>query len=195
MRRISFWILSTISAAVLLFGFDASQRGTSIGGSAAAFSGGLAGTTSTPGTPSGNGTDGASGSGGNSGSSPRHSPSASGPSSPSSSGSSATPSNPSTPSSQPQAAASTVTGAVAQTRWGPVQIRLTIAGGQITKVGVLQYPNGNSLDLQIANYAFPRLIQQTISTQGAHVDMVSGATYTSTGYLQSLQSALDQANL
>jgi uncharacterized protein with FMN-binding domain len=88
-----------------------------------------------------------------------------------------------------------VTGAVAQTRWGPVQIRLTINGGKITKVGVLQYPNGNSLDLQIANYAFPRLIQQTISTQGAHVDMVSGATYTSTGYLQSLQSALDQANL
>jgi uncharacterized protein with FMN-binding domain len=175
-RRISFWILSTISAAVLLFGFDASQRGTSIGGGAAAFSGNLAGTPSTSGTPSGNGT---SGSGNRSG----------GNSAPSN------PSNPASPSSQPQTAASTVTGAVAQTRWGPVQIRLTIAGGQITKVGVLKYPNGNSLDLQIANYAFPRLIQQTISTQGAHVDMVSGATYTSTGYLQSLQSALDQANL
>jgi uncharacterized protein with FMN-binding domain len=185
-RRISFWILSTISAAVLLFGFDASQRGTSIGGGAAAFSGALAGTTSTPGTPSGNGTDGTSGSGNSSGG---NSGNSSSPSSPSS------PGNPASPSSQPQTAASTVTGAVAQTRWGPVQIRLTIAGGKITKVGVLQYPNGNSLDLQIANYAFPRLIQQTISTQGAHVDMVSGATYTSTGYLQSLQSALDQANL
>jgi uncharacterized protein with FMN-binding domain len=189
-RRISFWILSTISAAVLLFGFDASQRGSSIGGSAAAFSGGLAGTTSTSGTTSGNGADSTSGSGNSSGNSDGNSGNNSGnPSNPSS------PSSPASPSSQPQTAASTVTGAVAQTRWGPVQIRLTIAGGQITKVGVLQYPNGNSLDLQIANYAFPRLIQQTISTQGAHVDMVSGATYTSTGYLQSLQSALDQANL
>jgi uncharacterized protein with FMN-binding domain len=179
-RRISFWILSTISAAVLLFGFDASQRGSSIGGSAAVFSGGLAGTTSTSPTPSGDGTDATSGSGNSSGTR-----------SGGNSGNSAS----SNPSSQPQTAASTVTGAVAQTRWGPVQIRLTIAGGQITKVGVLQYPNGNSLDIQIANYALPRLIQQTISTQGAHVDMVSGATYTSTGYLQSLQSALDQANL
>jgi uncharacterized protein with FMN-binding domain len=178
-RRISFWILSTISAAVLLFGFDASQRGSTIGGSAAAFSGGLAGTTS----PSGNGTDAGSGSGNGSGNN------GSGSADPTS------PSSPASPSSQPPAAASTVTGAVAQTRWGPVQIRLTIAGGKITKVGVLQYPHGNSLDLQIANYAFPRLIQQTISTQGAHVDMISGATYTSTGYLQSLQSALDQANL
>jgi uncharacterized protein with FMN-binding domain len=185
-RRISFWVLSTISATVLLFGFDASQRVSSIGGSAAAFSGGLAGTTSGNTSTTGPSNGPRSGSSPSSGSSPRNS---------SGNSSSTSPGTPSTPSSQPQTTSSTVTGAVAQTRWGPVQIRLTINGGKITKVGVLQYPNGNSLDLQIANYAFPRLIQQTISTQGAHVDMVSGATYTSTGYLQSLQSALDQANL
>ena len=180
MRRISFWILSTLSATVLLFGFDASQRGSSIGGTAAAFSGGNAGTTSGTGSSPGstNGTSGSSSSGGNSGSG-NNSPST----------------NPKTQSTQPKTTSSMVTGATAQTRWGPVQIRLTIAAGKITKVAVLQYPNGNSLDLQIANYAFPRLIQQTISSQGAQVDMVSGATYTSTGYLQSLQSALDQANL
>jgi uncharacterized protein with FMN-binding domain len=189
-RRISFWVLSTISATVLLFGFDASQRVSSIGGSAAAFSGGLAGTTSGNTSTTGPSNGPRSGSSPSSGSSPRNSSGNS-----SGNSSSTSPGTPSTPSSQPQTTSSTVTGAVAQTRWGPVQIRLTINGGKITKVGVLQYPNGNSLDLQIANYAFPRLIQQTISTQGTRVDMVSGATYTSTGYLQSLQSALDQANL
>ncbi|WP_151083774.1 FMN-binding protein [Nocardioides cynanchi] len=183
MRRISYWILSTISATVLLFGFDASQRGSSIGGTPAAFSGGTAGTTSGTGTSSGSGTN----SSGNNSSSTN----SSGTSSATKSGGT----SPKTQGSQPQTTSSTVTGATAQTRWGPVQIRLTIAAGKITKVGILQYPSSNSLDLQIANYAFPRLIQQTISTQGAHVDMVSGATYTSTGYLQSLQSALDQANL
>ena len=60
---------------------------------------------------------------------------------------------------------------------------------------VLQYPNGNGRDVEIANYSLPILIQETIQSQSAHIDMVSGATYTSTGYIQSLQSALDQANL
>jgi uncharacterized protein with FMN-binding domain len=88
-----------------------------------------------------------------------------------------------------------VTGAVAQTQWGPVQVRLTIANGSITNVTVLQYPNGNSRDVEIAHYSLPVLIQETIKSQSANIDMVSGATFTSTGYVQSLQSALDQANL
>jgi uncharacterized protein with FMN-binding domain len=88
-----------------------------------------------------------------------------------------------------------VTGQVAQTQWGPVQVRLTIVNGSITKVAVLQYPSGNSRDVELANYSLPVLIRETIANQSAHIDMVSGATYTSTGYIQSLQSALDQANL
>jgi uncharacterized protein with FMN-binding domain len=60
---------------------------------------------------------------------------------------------------------------------------------------VLQYPNGNGKDAEINSYALPILTQETTSAQSASIDMVSGATVTSTGYIQSLQSALDQANL
>ena len=93
-------------------------------------------------------------------------------------------------------ASTTVTGAVAQTRWGPVQVQLTVSGGKITDVDVLQYPDGNGRDAEINDYALPILVQETISTPRApSIDMVSGATVTSTGYIQSLQSALDQAGL
>ena len=56
-------------------------------------------------------------------------------------------------------------------------------------------PSGNPKDDQINSYALPVLIQETLNAQSAQIDMVSGATVTSGGYLQSLQSALDQANL
>ena len=91
--------------------------------------------------------------------------------------------------------AATATGTVAQTRWGPVQVELTVSGGTITQVNVLQYPSGNGTDQQINGYALPILIQETMDAQSAHIDMVSGATVTSEGYLESLQSALDQAGL
>ena len=74
-------------------------------------------------------------------------------------------------------------------------MQLTVDGGTITDVSVLKYPNANGRDIQIANYALPILIQNTLDTQSANIDMVSGATFTSYGYLQSLQGALDQAQL
>jgi uncharacterized protein with FMN-binding domain len=89
----------------------------------------------------------------------------------------------------------TVTGSVAQTRWGPVQVRLTVDAGRITDVTVVQYPDGNGHDRQINDEALPELVQETLSAQSAHIDMVSGATVTSGGYVESLQSALDQAGL
>jgi uncharacterized protein with FMN-binding domain len=92
-------------------------------------------------------------------------------------------------------AATTVTGSVAQTRWGPVQVRLIVSAGKITAVDVPQYPNGNGRDQQINAYALPILTQETISAQSADIDMVSGATVTSDGYVQSLQSAIDRAGL
>lgn len=92
-------------------------------------------------------------------------------------------------------AASTVTGPVVQTQWGPVQVQVTTAGGQINDVTVLQHPDGNSTDQQINAYALPILVQDTLDAQSANIDMVSGATVTSGGYLQSLQAALDQAGL
>lgn len=96
---------------------------------------------------------------------------------------------------KPAAQTRTVTGSTANTRWGPVQVQLTVSGGKITDVAMLQYPNGNGTDQQISAYALPILMQATVDAQSANIDMVSGATYTSTGYLQSLQSAIDQAGI
>ena len=89
----------------------------------------------------------------------------------------------------------TVTGSVAETRWGPVQVQITVANGSITDVAVVQYPDSNGKDQEINARALPILIQETLKAQSASIDMVSGATYTSEGYVQSLQSALDQAGL
>jgi uncharacterized protein with FMN-binding domain len=76
-----------------------------------------------------------------------------------------------------------------------VQVQLTVASGKITNVSVVEYPNNNPRDQEINAQALPILVQETLSAQSAHIDMVSGATVTSDGYLQSLQSALDKAGL
>ena len=89
----------------------------------------------------------------------------------------------------------TVTGSVAQTEWGPVQVQIAVSGGQITDVQVLQYPNENPKDQQINAYALPILVDETLQAQSASIDMVSGATVTSNGYISSLQAALDEAGL
>ena len=89
----------------------------------------------------------------------------------------------------------TVTGTTADTRWGPVQVRVTLASGTITAVDVVQQPDGNHKDQEINAEAVPELVQETLDAQSAQIDMVSGATVTSDGYVQSLQSALDQAGV
>jgi uncharacterized protein with FMN-binding domain len=150
MRRITYWLLSTISAVVLLFSYHTSTSGAQAEQPSSAFV-----STTSPGRTS---AQGASGGG-----------------------------SPST--------TRTVTGSVAQTQWGPVQVQLTVQGGTITRASVLQYPTGNQTDEQINAYALPILVDETTAAQGAGIDMVSGATITSNGYLQSLQSALDQAGL
>ncbi len=89
----------------------------------------------------------------------------------------------------------TVTGTSTDTRWGPVQVQITVADGQITDVTVVEYPTGNGKDRQINARALPVLVQETLDAQSADIDMVSGATVTSEGYIGSLQSALDEAGL
>jgi len=86
-----------------------------------------------------------------------------------------------------------VTGSVADTQWGPGQVQITRTGDAITAVNVLQYPSGNPKDDEINAQALPILIQETKQSGSAQIDMVSGATVTSTGYIESLQSALDKA--
>ncbi|MGN6522090.1 MAG: FMN-binding protein [Actinomycetes bacterium] len=101
-------------------------------------------------------------------------------------------STPTPSSSSSKAATTTVTGNAIDTRYGPVQVQLTMTAGRITAVRVLQYPTHDGRDIQINNYALPVLIQETTQAQSANIDMVSGATFTSDGYIQSLQSALDK---
>jgi uncharacterized protein with FMN-binding domain len=176
MRRIVLWAMSTLTVLVLLFGYHTS---TSSRPASAADSSAIApisgGDTTTTGTgaataPSNGHATGGTGSGGTSASS-------------------------SSSTTGSASAARTVTGSVAQTRWGPVQVQITVADGRITDVSVVQYPNENGRDQQINARALPVLIDETISAQSASIDMVSGATITSEGYVRSLQSALDQAGL
>ena len=89
----------------------------------------------------------------------------------------------------------TYQGSTARTRWGPVRVAITVAGGKITDVSVPVYPSGNGRDEEINAYALPILQQETLSAQSADIDTVSGATVTSNGYKQSLQAALHAAHL
>ncbi len=86
----------------------------------------------------------------------------------------------------------TVTGNVANTIYGPVQIQLVVKDNKIVKVSILQQPSNTIHDIQIGQFAFPRLIAETLAAQDAKIDSVSGATYTSGGYIQSLQTAVDK---
>ncbi|MEW1865636.1 FMN-binding protein [Streptomyces sp. NPDC088194] len=87
----------------------------------------------------------------------------------------------------------TVQGDTIQTRYGPVQLRVTLNAGRITAVSAVQVPDSGPRDQEITGFAVPQLTQEAIAAQSAHIDTVSGATYTSEGYIQSLQSALDKA--
>jgi uncharacterized protein with FMN-binding domain len=113
----------------------------------------------------------------------------------SSSGSSSASSSGSGSSGSGSSGTKTYTGDVVQTRWGPVQVKITVTDGKITKATVLQYPDGNPRDAEINDQALPVLTQETVDAQSAKIDMVSGATVTSGGYVSSLQSALDQAGI
>jgi uncharacterized protein with FMN-binding domain len=87
----------------------------------------------------------------------------------------------------------TVDGAAEMTRYGVVQVEVVITDGAIADVTALQYPNTDRKDQQINGRAIPLLRAAVLKAQSANVDGVSGATFTSDGYLTSLQSALDAA--
>jgi hypothetical protein len=89
--------------------------------------------------------------------------------------------------------AETVTGPAVATRWGDVQVAITVDGSTITDVTVPVYPTGNGKDQRINAYALPILISDTLEAQSADIDMITGATVTSEGYVRSLQGALDRA--
>jgi hypothetical protein len=86
----------------------------------------------------------------------------------------------------------TVTGQVVNTQFGPVQVRVVATSGRISDVQAVALPNGDPRSSQISGYAGPQLRQQALATQSANLDGVAGASYTSQGYRESLQSALNQ---
>jgi uncharacterized protein with FMN-binding domain len=166
MRRITLWLFSTVAAVVLLFSYRTST-GSGTAPAVAAVAPAITPQAADPTTAPAGG----------SGTTAKPGPSGS-----ADSGTSST-------------AAKTYTGSVAGTRWGDVQVAITVAAGKITNVGVPVYPNGNGRDQEINAYALPTLVQETLQAQNASINTVSGATVTSDGYLQSLQSALDAAGL
>jgi uncharacterized protein with FMN-binding domain len=120
---------------------------------------------------------------------------ASSPSAGSSTGSSSTPSSAKSSAKSSGAKSGTFTGSAESTDYGPVQVSATVSGGKLTDVTVLQVPDNGGYEQQIVQIALPELKSEALSAQNANIDVVSGATYTSQGYAESLQSALDQAGL
>ncbi len=86
----------------------------------------------------------------------------------------------------------TVTGDPFDNRYGTVQVQVSLQGKTITGVTLLQMPDSHERSVEISQQAAPLLLQEVLQAQSAQIDIVSGATYTSQSYAQSLQSALDK---
>jgi uncharacterized protein with FMN-binding domain len=82
-----------------------------------------------------------------------------------------------------------------QTQYGPVQVQITVSGKRLTGTTLVQYPNSSGRSIQLAASSLPVLTKEAVAAQGARIDAVSGASYTSAGYKKSLQSALDMAGI
>lgn len=141
-------------------------------------------TTGTTSSGEGTGPSGATGSSGSSGSSSSSDDTSTGTSS-GTSGSRGT-------SGSASAGTTTITGTAVETRYGAVQVKVTFSGSTITAVDTVQSPSRDGRDVEINQRALPILEQEVLASQSASIDTVSGATYTSEGYMQSVQSAIDQ---
>ena len=84
-----------------------------------------------------------------------------------------------------------ISGGVAQTPFGPIQVQITVKGKQIIAARALQTPQGG-YSSQVNQQAVPYLVQETLAAQSARIQGVGGATYTSQGWAQSLQSAISK---
>jgi uncharacterized protein with FMN-binding domain len=169
MRRITLMITSTLAAVIMLFSYRTSTRGAiaGTGDAGAAPPGIVAGAAPTP--------DAKTSKTGKAGRTSKP-------------GSHATKSAPAKPASI------TVNGPSEQTMYGPVQVQVTISGNRITGLKTLRHPSGDDRSVEIAASALPQLRAEALAAQNAQIDSVGGATYTSEGYRQSLQGALDLAH-
>lgn len=169
MRRIILAIVSTTAALVFLLTFKTHSVGSLTAPPAAV---------GTPSASAGGGSGTSGGTGTSSGASPT----------PSSTGGAGT-------GGAGTTSTKTVTGAAADTMYGPVQVQITVKNGKLTAADATVYPTETPRDAQINAYAIPQLEQETVAAGNAKINAVSGATYTSNGYIASLQSALDKAGI
>lgn len=86
------------------------------------------------------------------------------------------------------------TGTAAQTPFGPVQVKVNLTGNHLNDIQSIALPSDFALSQQISSYSGPILRQEALRAQNAQIDVVSGATYTSDGYMKSLQAALNRAH-
>jgi uncharacterized protein with FMN-binding domain len=193
MRRAIVSSTATVSGILLLLGLK--SHGATTAHAAGSFSiGSDSGTVSSPSAPSSSDSSGGSSSGGTSGGTASGGTTSGGTTSGGSSNTAPSTAPSSSAAKPPTVSASkTITGDAAPTRYGPVQLQVTFNGTRITRINVIDYPTESGRDQQINSYALPILNQEAMAAQSAQVDVVSGATYTSDGYAQSLQSAIDKA--
>lgn len=112
----------------------------------------------------------------------------------SSTGSSTTGGSQTTTSSSTHYKDGTYNGSVADAYYGQVQVAVTISSGKISNVKFLQYPNTHSTSVYINQQAMPYLKQEAIQSQNSNVQIISGATFTSQAFIQSLSNALSKAS-
>lgn len=180
MKRITYWVMATVTVLVLLFSYRTSLHSDFAAASSqrtvqsSSVATGVSATGSGGGSGSGDGTDTSTGS---------------------STGSSGSAGSSSSASGSNSSASGTFTGDSVDTRWGPVQVQITVSSGKITAVQAVVYPTHNPRDVEINNQALPILADEAVKAQSSQIDAVSGATVTSDGYISSLQSAIDKANL
>ena len=104
----------------------------------------------------------------------------------------ATPAATATATASGSGSSGTATGDAVDTRYGPAQVKVTVTDGKITSIEAVQLQGNDPRSVQISSSAEPVLQQEALAAQSADIDVVSGATYTSESYTQSLQSALDK---
>ena len=92
------------------------------------------------------------------------------------------------------AQAQTITGDPIDNQYGTVQVQITLQGSQITGITALQMPDSHQRSVEISQQVEPILSQEVLQAQSAQIDLVSGATFTSESYAQSLQAALDRSH-
>jgi uncharacterized protein with FMN-binding domain len=88
-----------------------------------------------------------------------------------------------------------VNGAPVETMYGPVQVQIHVLDGEIVSAAAIEFPQESMVDKVLNADALPALERAALRAQSAHIDTVSGATYTSDGYRGSLQAAIDAAHL